>query len=141
MWALVNLAPLALVQRGQQLGRRGNRSISVEPPFPSQSSRLPLSPSFLQIAPRRPLRLLSIHLAIHLSPTPGTHMAATRSRPAAASGDHHRFLRPGALARLRDARLRRGSRSSRLPPPSSPAPASPASPPPAAAGVAVLRWS
>ena len=58
-------------------------------------------------------------------------MAATRSRPAAASGDHHRFLRPGALARLRDARLRRASR---LPPPSSPAPASPASPPPAAAG-------
>jgi len=58
-------------------------------------------------------------------------MAATRSRPAAASGDHHRFLRPGALARLRDARLRRVSR---LPPSSSPAPASPASPPPAAAG-------
>ncbi|RLM64281.1 uncharacterized protein C2845_PM16G20510 [Panicum miliaceum] len=62
-------------------------------------------------------------------------MAATRSPPAAASGDHHRFLRPGALARLRDARLRRGSRASRLPPPSSPATASPASPPsPPAAG-------
>ncbi|TKW06689.1 hypothetical protein SEVIR_7G255800v4 [Setaria viridis] len=65
-------------------------------------------------------------------------MAATRkprSPPAAASGDHHRFLRPGALARLRDARLRRGGRASRLPPPSSPAPASPpASPPPPAAG-------
>ncbi|RLM73797.1 uncharacterized protein C2845_PM15G22590 [Panicum miliaceum] len=59
-------------------------------------------------------------------------MAATRSPPAAASGDHHRFLRPGALARLRDARFRRGSRASRLPPPSSPAPASPASPPSAA---------
>ncbi|XP_066350565.1 uncharacterized protein [Miscanthus floridulus] len=64
-------------------------------------------------------------------------MAATRklhSASAAASGDHLRFLRPGALARLRDARLRRGSRTTRLPPPSSPAPApaSPSSPPPAA---------
>ncbi|CAL5070094.1 unnamed protein product [Urochloa decumbens] len=63
-------------------------------------------------------------------------MAATRSPPAAASaGDHHRFLRPGALARLRDARLRRGNRASRVPPPSPPVPASPASsPPPPAAG-------
>ncbi|WVZ87218.1 hypothetical protein U9M48_033893 [Paspalum notatum var. saurae] len=54
-----------------------------------------------------------------------------RSPSAAAArgdGDHLRFLRPGALARLRDARLRRASRR---PPPSSPAPASP-SPPPAA---------
>ncbi|CAO2043786.1 unnamed protein product [Urochloa humidicola] len=64
-------------------------------------------------------------------------MAATRSPPAAAAaGDHHRFLRPGALARLRDARLRRASRHT--PPPSPPAPASPASssspPPPPAVG-------
>ncbi|PWZ38009.1 hypothetical protein Zm00014a_028767 [Zea mays] len=64
-------------------------------------------------------------------------MAATRklhASSAAASGDHLRFLRPGALARLRDARLRRGSRAARLPPPSSPAPApaSSSSPPPAA---------
>ncbi|KAJ1272859.1 hypothetical protein BS78_06G234900 [Paspalum vaginatum] len=48
---------------------------------------------------------------------------------AAGSGDHLRFLRPGALARLRDARLRRGSRASRRPPPLSPAPASPLPPP------------
>ncbi|OEL19628.1 hypothetical protein BAE44_0019348 [Dichanthelium oligosanthes] len=60
-------------------------------------------------------------------------MAAARKPAAASSADHHRFLRPGALARLRDARLRRGSSASRLPPPSSPAPASPASPPPPAA--------
>ncbi|KAG0527550.1 hypothetical protein BDA96_06G242300 [Sorghum bicolor] len=64
-------------------------------------------------------------------------MAATRklrSPSAAASGDHLRFLRPGALARLRDARLRRGSRATRPAPPSppSPAPASPTSPPSAA---------
>uniref|UniRef100_A0A0E0KVH2 Uncharacterized protein n=1 Tax=Oryza punctata TaxID=4537 RepID=A0A0E0KVH2_ORYPU len=69
-------------------------------------------------------------------------MAATRkprSSSAAAAGvvDHHRFLRPGALARLRDARLRRRNPAiSRPAPPSSPSP-SPApssSPPPAAAG-------
>ncbi|KAL6652002.1 hypothetical protein ACP70R_010927 [Stipagrostis hirtigluma subsp. patula] len=64
-------------------------------------------------------------------------MAAPRkprsASSAAGGGDHLRFLRPGALARLRDARLRRRSRASRLPAPSSPAPASPPSPPPAAA--------
>ncbi|KAL6843829.1 hypothetical protein ACP4OV_026400 [Aristida adscensionis] len=75
-------------------------------------------------------------------------MAAPRkprsaSAAAAAAGDHHRFLRPGALARLRDARLRRrSSRAPRLPPPSSPAPASP---PPAAgdgesSGAAVMPY-
>ncbi|XP_062224936.1 protein STRUBBELIG-RECEPTOR FAMILY 3 [Phragmites australis] len=60
-------------------------------------------------------------------------MAATRKprSPSTAGGaDHHRFLRPGALARLRDARLRRGSRTSRMPPPSSPP--SPPPPPPGA---------
>ncbi|XP_066342931.1 uncharacterized protein [Miscanthus floridulus] len=75
-------------------------------------------------------------------------MAATRklhSASAAASGDHLRFLRPGALARLRDARLRRGSRATRLPPPSSPAaaPASPSSPSPGAGdgeGVAAVPY-
>ncbi|KAK3143670.1 hypothetical protein QOZ80_4AG0303390 [Eleusine coracana subsp. coracana] len=62
-------------------------------------------------------------------------MAATRKprSPSAAGGDHLRFLRPGALARLRDARLRRQSRAPRLPAPSSPEP-EPTSPPPAAAG-------
>ncbi|KAG8043555.1 hypothetical protein GUJ93_ZPchr0458g22829 [Zizania palustris] len=64
-------------------------------------------------------------------------MAATRKprSPSAAGGvvDHHRFLRPGALARLRDARLRRRKPTSRLAPPSSPSlETSPPSPPPAA---------
>uniref|UniRef100_A0A0A8XN75 Uncharacterized protein n=1 Tax=Arundo donax TaxID=35708 RepID=A0A0A8XN75_ARUDO len=57
-------------------------------------------------------------------------MAATRkpcSPSTAGGGDHLCFLRPGALARLRDARLRRGSGTSRLPPPAP-------SPPPPAAG-------
>ncbi|KAL5216913.1 hypothetical protein ABZP36_008314 [Zizania latifolia] len=60
-------------------------------------------------------------------------MAATRKprSPSAAAGvvDHHRFLRPGALARLRDARLRRRKPTSRLAPPS--LETSPPSPPPA----------
>ena len=66
-------------------------------------------------------------------------MAATRKprspSAAAAAGDHLRFLRPGALARLRDARLRRRSK----PAYSRPAPASPQpspSPPPAPAPAA-----
>ncbi|XP_062186105.1 uncharacterized protein LOC133889669 [Phragmites australis] len=62
-------------------------------------------------------------------------MAASRkprSPSTAGGGDHLRFLRPGALARLRDTRLRRASRTSRLPTPSSwPALASP---PPTATG-------
>uniref|UniRef100_A0A0E0DIL7 Uncharacterized protein n=1 Tax=Oryza meridionalis TaxID=40149 RepID=A0A0E0DIL7_9ORYZ len=72
-------------------------------------------------------------------------MAATRkprssSSAAAAAGvvDHHRFLRPGALARLRDARLRRRNPVVSRPAPPSlplPSPAAPSSsPPPAAAG-------
>ncbi|KAF0892508.1 hypothetical protein E2562_016814 [Oryza meyeriana var. granulata] len=68
-------------------------------------------------------------------------MAATRKpRSPSAAGvvDHHRFLRPGALARLRDARLRRRKpTASRFAPPSSPspspAPSSSTPPPPAAA--------
>uniref|UniRef100_A0A0D9W9R7 Uncharacterized protein n=1 Tax=Leersia perrieri TaxID=77586 RepID=A0A0D9W9R7_9ORYZ len=70
-------------------------------------------------------------------------MAATRNprSSAAAAADHHRFLRPGALARLRDAKLRRRkpNSASRLAPPSSPSSPSPAmapapsSPAPAAA--------
>ncbi|XP_003580584.1 uncharacterized protein LOC100825565 [Brachypodium distachyon] len=58
-------------------------------------------------------------------------MAATRKprSQAAAAGDHLRFLRPGALARLRDARLRRrkpASRPSPSPPPSPLPPSAPA---------------
>jgi hypothetical protein len=63
-------------------------------------------------------------------------MAATRkprSPSTASAGDHLRFLRPGALARLRNARFRRWSRAPRLPPSSSPE-AEPTSPLPAAAG-------
>ncbi|KAL5214290.1 hypothetical protein ABZP36_003442 [Zizania latifolia] len=78
-------------------------------------------------------------------------MAATRKprspSTSAAAGvvDHHRFLRPGALARLRDVRLRRRRPTSRLATPSSPtpAPSSPSPPPPAAGdgeGGAVMRY-
>ncbi|CAM0909440.1 unnamed protein product [Alopecurus aequalis] len=52
-----------------------------------------------------------------------------RSSPTSRSDhcDHHRFLRPGALARLRDSKIvARSIRSAaRLPPPSSPPPRSP----------------
>ncbi|KAI5010812.1 translation initiation factor IF-2-like [Hordeum vulgare subsp. vulgare] len=66
-------------------------------------------------------------------------MAATRkprSPSAAAAGDHLRFLRPGALARLRDARLRRQKRASSRPAPASPQPSP--SPPPAPAPAAAV---
>ena len=57
-----------------------------------------------------------------------------RSTYVGASGDHLYFLRLGALARLRDARVRRWSRAYRPPLPSSlePAPTSTSSPPPVA---------
>ncbi|KAF7003770.1 hypothetical protein CFC21_019055 [Triticum aestivum] len=65
-------------------------------------------------------------------------MAATRKprspSAAAAAGDHLRFLRPGALARLRDARLRRRSKPAySRPAPASPQPQPSPSPPPAPA--------
>ncbi|XP_051212744.1 uncharacterized protein [Lolium perenne] len=61
-------------------------------------------------------------------------MAATRKPrfPAAAAADHLRFLRPGALARLRDARLRRSRRAASRPAPPSPSPSPPPAPAPAA---------
>uniref|UniRef100_A0ACD6ACP4 Uncharacterized protein n=1 Tax=Avena sativa TaxID=4498 RepID=A0ACD6ACP4_AVESA len=62
-----------------------------------------------------------------------------RSPPSSASRadcDHHRFLRPGALARLRDSKIvARSLRSAaRLLPPSSPPPRSPAAAPSLAEG-------
>jgi hypothetical protein len=104
--------------------------------FPPKS----LNPSPLQIPPPRLYPPPETHTlpSIYQPPTYRPHMAATRkprSPSTAAAGDHLRFLRPGALARLRDARLRRRSRASRLPPSSSPElEAEPTSPPPAAAG-------
>uniref|UniRef100_A0ACD5V1A4 Uncharacterized protein n=2 Tax=Avena sativa TaxID=4498 RepID=A0ACD5V1A4_AVESA len=65
-------------------------------------------------------------------------MAATRkprSPSAAAAADHLRFLRPGALARLRDARLRRRKRAASRAAPPSPGSPSPSPPPAPAAGV------
>ncbi|KAF8738635.1 hypothetical protein HU200_013951 [Digitaria exilis] len=64
-------------------------------------------------------------------------MAATGKPRSPSAADHHRFLRPGALARLRDARLHRASRLP-APSPSPPSPASPASPVPAAAAAAAV---
>jgi hypothetical protein len=59
-----------------------------------------------------------------------TTFPTTRPLLAFSSSDHLCFLRPGALARLRDARLRRWSRAYRLPLPSSPELASASSSPP-----------
>ncbi|KAL6603167.1 hypothetical protein ACP70R_043528 [Stipagrostis hirtigluma subsp. patula] len=64
------------------------------------------------------------------SPARGRH-AAPRADERLCGGSPHRFLRPGALARLRDSRiiarsLRSAARAPCFPPPSSPRPASPA---------------
>ncbi|KAF8649681.1 hypothetical protein HU200_064222 [Digitaria exilis] len=109
-WDQIPLAPLdSGVTRQHEVTTRPSRP-------PSNTSSLPPQ----QATP------------IHPSPTSGTHMAATSKPRSPSAADHHRFLRPGALARLRDARLRRASRLP-APSPSPPSPASPASPVPAAA--------